>query len=411
MAWYYSYIIPIVILTALSAFFSASETAIFSISMPKVKALAHRGVPNAKTLEDLKNKPKRLLIAILVGNNLVNITASALATVFFMSLLGASGAAVAAATMTAVLITFGEILPKSYASHHAEKVSLRASRPIATLIKILTPVNFVFLKVMRFYGKEESSVGREEEIKALVNIGVEEGEMGKSEKELIENVLQFQDITVEEVMTTRNNITSANGGLPISKAIRMMLSNEYSRYPVYDKEKDNIVGVVHIKDALVEYMQGNKNKKVSTLASTPIFVPEHKGINDMMKEFQDKRTHMAVVVNNHGEVVGIVTLEDLIEEIVGEIIDESDVTKTMIKRIDKDTVLLHGMTILKDLKQFIHLNLTGNKNDTINAVILKKLRMIPKEGDEFTIEGNEITVVEANPKQIVKLKLKRTYKA
>jgi CBS domain containing-hemolysin-like protein len=190
-----------------------------------------------------------------------------------------------------------------------------------------------------------------------------------------------------------------------------MLTNEYSRYPVYDKEKDNIIGILHIKDVLVEYLRGKQRQKIKSFVSTPIFVPQHKSISDLMKEFQDKRMHMAIVVNDHGEVVGLVTLEDLLEELVGEIIDESDVTKTIIKRVDKDTVLLHGMTTLKDLKQFIHLNLSGNKNDTINAIILKRLGRIPKEGDEFTIEGNEITVAEANPKQVVKLKLKRTYKA
>lgn len=409
--WYFWYIIPLAVLIALSAFFSASETAIFSMSMPRVKALAQKNIPNAGILEELKNKPKRALIAILIGNNIVNISASAIATVFFIKILGVWGAAIAAASMTLILITVGEILPKSYASHHAEKISLRTSRIISSLIRVLTPINIFFLKIMELFGHEKSAIGREEELKALMTLGVEEGEMGKAEKELIENVLQFNDITVEEVMTPRKNMTSINGSLPISKAVRLMLSNEYSRYPVYDKEKDNIIGIIHIKEVLVEYLRGKQRQKVKSFVSTPIFVPEHKGISDLMKEFQDKRMHMAIAVNDHGEVVGLVTLEDLLEEIVGEIIDESDVTKTMIKRVDKDTVLLHGMTTIKDLKQFIRLNLTGNKNDTINAIILKKLGRIPKEGDEFTIEGNEIKVLEATPRQIIKLKLKRTYKA
>ncbi len=407
--WYLSYLLPIAMLVIMSAFFSASETAIFSMSVPKVRALVHKNIQDANVLEELKIKPKRVLIAILVGNNIVNISASAIATVFFMKMLGAIGAGVAAVTMTAVLITFGEILPKSYAAHHAEKISLKVSRAIVFLIKLLTPVNWLFLKFMKFSGQGESAVGRQEELKALVTMSVEEGEMEKAEKELIENVLQFTDITVEEVMTTRKDMITIDGNIPLNRAIRLMLLREYSRYPVYYKEKDNIIGIVHIKDALLVYNKRKQHQNLKTISSEPIFVPEHQPLSDLMKEFQDKRMHMAIVVNDHGEIVGLVTLEDILEELVGEIIDESDVTKTMIKRIDKNTVMIHGMTELKDLQRFIHLRLTGKKTDTINAIILKKLKKIPKEGDTFNIEGNEIEIIESTPKQVIKLKLTRTY--
>ncbi len=405
---YPAYLISLIILVVLSAMFSAAEMAIFSTSKTKVKALVHKNIPNSKTLEAIKQHPKDVLTAILVGNNIVNISASALATVFFINVFGAMGALISTITMTAVILTFGEIMPKSYATHNAEKLALKLTPFLSFIMKLLKPIIKLFQHFTRFSSKT-SDIGTEEELRALVSMGVEEGKMEKREKELIENVLQFNDITVRDVMTPRTEMLTLDGEMTVEKAVRVMLSREYSRYPVYSREKENIIGIIHIKDALVEYTSGKRNAKLKSLVNTPLFVPVHRVLNDLFKDFQDKRVHMAIVVNDFGEVIGLVTLEDLIEELVGEIIDEKDVKQTMIKRIDKNTVIVHGMTELKDLQRFIHLTLTGKKTDTINAIILKKIRRIPKPGEKITIENNEIEIVEATPKQITKIKLKRTY--
>ncbi len=405
---YIAYIIPLIILVLLSAMFSAAEMAVFSISKARVKALVQKNAPHAKALEEIKKHPKNILIAILVGNNIVNISASTLATVFFIKIFGGIGALIAMAVMTLTILMFGEIMPKSYATHNPEKVALMLM-PFASLtMKLFKPATHVFLYLTKFSLKG-SNVGTEEELRALVSLGVEEGQMEKREKELIENVLQFNDITVKDVMTPRTDMLTLDGGMPVEKAVRVMLSREFSRYPVYDKENENIIGVIHIKDALIEYMSGKRSAKLKSLVDMPLFVPRHRVISDLFKDFQDKKAHMAIVVNDFGEVIGLVTLEDLIEELVGEIIDEEDVKQTMIKRIDKNTVLVHGMTSLKDLQRFIHLNLTGKKTDTVNAIILKKIKRIPKEGEKLNIENNEIEIVEATPKQITKIKLKRMY--
>jgi len=331
-----------------------------------------------------------------------------LATVFFVNIFGVIGAVIATVAMTLVILSFGEIMPKSYATHNSEKVALMLTPFVSFTMKLSKPLIRIFLHLTKFSVKG-SNVGAEEELRALVSLGVEEGQMERREKELIENVLQFNDITVRDVMTPRTDMLTIDGEMPIEKAVRIMLSREFSRYPVYSKDKENIIGIVHIKDVLVEHMSGKRSARLRSIVHTPLFVPVHKVINDLFKDFQDKRVHMAIVVNDFGEVIGLVTLEDLIEELVGEIIDEKDVKQTMIKRIDKNTVIVHGMTELKDLQRFIHVNLTGKKTDTINAIILKKIRRIPKEGEEFNIENNEIEIVEATPKQITKIKLKRTY--
>ncbi|MFH0752113.1 MAG: hemolysin family protein [archaeon] len=407
--WYISYLISLVVLVILSGFFSATEIAVFSINKTRIKALVQKDVPHSKALESIKNKPKDTLVAILLGNNIVNITASAIATVFFIKLFGNIGVLVATITMTITILTFGEIVPKSYATSHAEKISLKFSPTLLILIKILKPFIWAFSHLTKFSLKGKSKIGAEEELKALVSLGVEAGEMEKQEKEMIENVLQFNDITVKEVMTPRKEMIMLDGELSIQKAVKIMLAREFSRYPIYEGEKENIIGILHIKDALIEYTRGKCNTKLKEITNSPFFVPVPKVINELFKEFQDKRLHMAIVVNDNGAIEGLVTLEDLLEELVGEIIDESDVKKTMVKRIDKNTVLLHGMTELKDLYSFIHVNLKGKKTDTISSIILKKLKRIPKKGEIFDFEDNEIEIIEASPKQIIKLKLKIKY--
>jgi len=406
------YIILLIGLLALSAFFSASEIAIFSISLPRLKALVEKNVKGAKTLEYLKENPKKTLVTILIGNNIANIAIAAISTMLAIKFFGNVGTGVSTGVVTLLVLVFGEIWPKSYAAHNAEKIALPSAYLLKGIMRIIYPLVLLFEFIARKLAHVEKGMKplvTEDELKAAINIGVESGSIMKEEKEFIDNVLRFGDITVKEVMTHRSEMVCLDAKLRLKDAAKLMNQSKFSRYPIYERSKENIIGCVHIKDLFFALNQKKENKLLKTIAKPINFVPQHKTLNDMFKEFQDKQMHMAIVVNDHGEIIGLVTLEDLLEELVGEIIDESDVKQHLIKRIDKKTIMVHGLTALKDINRFFHTTLPGRQNDTISAIILKNIKRIPKCGEVININNNELTIVEATPKKILKVKIVKLY--
>ncbi|MBU4456987.1 MAG: hemolysin family protein [Nanoarchaeota archaeon] len=399
----------------LSAFFSGSEIAIFSLSKSRLKALVNKNVNGAKILEDLKKEPRKLLITILIGNNLVNIGSSTIATMIAIELLGNIGVGIATGIMTFLILVFGEITPKAYATQHAESFALKTAKFYKFLIKLLYPFVYLFEKITILLagsrGPISKKVATEEEIKALVEMSEEHGHVLPEERELIENVLRFNDVAVIEVMTNRDEMICLEGSMSIEDSINIVKSSRFSRFPLYTKARDNIIGFVHIKDILLSLISNkNRSKKLKSIKMPALFVPQHIMLSDMFKEFQKRRIHLSMIVNDYGEIIGLVTMEDLLEELVGEIIDESDhesdTVDYLIKKLDNNTFMVDSLTEIKSINHTLKIKLPGKPTDSISAVILRKIRRIPKKKEKLELQGHEITIVDVDRKKINQVMIK-----
>lgn len=394
----------------LSGFFSGAETALVSVSLAKVKTLVKQKKLGSVKLLKLKQKPKTLITTILIGNNLANIAAAALTTKLMIDLFGSNGVAIATGILTLVILVFGEITPKNIAHTYSVKVSLLIAGPIYFLTKLLFPLIFVLnlftTFIIRASGGKHIPIVTEEELKTMIDMGVEEGEVEKKEREMIENVFELNDITAEEVMTPRIAMFCLDENLSLKDAMQTLAKTPYSRIPIIRSNRDNVIGILYVKDVLKALQKGQKNVKLKTIAREPYFIPEDILLNQLFKKFQDKKIHMAVVVDEHGGVAGLITLEDLLEEIVGEIVDETDITPHVILRVDKNNILVDADTELKNINEFFNIKLPGNINETVSKLVLKKLKKIPKKGDKVKIDKNVmITVEEATKNKIHKLKV------
>jgi len=403
-------LIYLFILVGLSAFFSASEIAIFSLSPAKVKSLEQQKKPNAKKLAKLKSNPQRLLVSILVCNNLVNIGASALATVIAYKAFGSFGPALATGLLTVVLLIFGEIGPKTFAASRAESFAL-AVAPILTALDVaIGPVITGFEKVNQifislFSKQAQIPMVSEEELRALAEIGVEEGVVEPKEKEMIKRVLEFNDIDAGDVMTTRHLSFALPATLTIQEALPKLLEYHFSRVPIYEKSADNITGVIYIHDILSAVTNNKQSALVSSIAKKPYFVPQQRKIDDLFKDFQRQRNHIAMVVNEHGDIMGLVTLEDLLEELVGEIMDESDIDEFLIKRLSKNAILVDANIEIKEIIRFLNIEISGSYNRLLSEIILEKSGAIPQAGESIDF-GHFVCVIEkATEKKIEKVRV------
>lgn len=402
-------IIILLALLVLSGFFSGSETAIIATSEAKVRNLVDQKKRGAKVLKMLKEDPHRLLITILIGNNLVNIGASVLATVIFTKLLGDSGLGIATGVMTFLVLVFGEITPKSFATKYSAQMSLMVARPLYILQIIFSPIIWILDKIVKVLIKWMGSDVREEqiseeEIKAFIDMGAEKGSIEKRERELLKNVLQFNDIEVEEVMTPRVSIETLPIESTLQEAIDFAIQKSHSRIPVYKDTIDNIVGIITIKDILMLSEKYNDNKKLENLElKKPLIVPVSKKIDVLFREFQKARTHLAIVIDEYGGTAGLVTLEDLLEEIVGEIIDESDIEEMPISAVSDYEIEAHGVTKLEDINDYLGIKLHGNEKEPISALILDKLHRFPREGEIVKFPHAKVKVLKMHDNQIMRV--------
>lgn len=394
-------------LIILSAFFSASETALVAIHPSKIRELIAKKRKGAVSIEKLKNQPQKLLITLLIGNNIVNILATVYATVIFTEVFGSTGVGIAAGVMTFFLLIFGEIMPKILAHRFHVSFSLFFARLILLLETLFLPLIW-FLEIIvamfsKLVGDRATSYSlTEDELRAMVSLGAEQGSIEKQEQEFIENVLEFNDIQVEEVMTPRPDIQAFDVETTVNEAAKFMSKNTHSRIPVYDGTLDNIVGILSVKELLQQLAKENLDAPLNTIELFPVYhVPTTKKINQLFKEFQKKHLHMAIVVDEHGSVDGLVTLEDLLEEIVGEIVDEYDREEQLIKKIDSKTYLILGKTPIYDVAQILKIPF-GNIPDykPISFLILEHLRRFPKTGEVVRIGHCEFTVEKMIKKKI-----------
>ncbi|KKW42847.1 MAG: hypothetical protein UY92_C0003G0053 [Candidatus Magasanikbacteria bacterium GW2011_GWA2_56_11] len=380
----------LILLIAASAFFSASEIAFVSLSNAKVDDMVRRSVPRSRLIQKLKSEPRRLLITVLIGNNLVNIGASSLATVLFARLFQSTAVGITTGIMTLAILIFGEIVPKAYATNHNKKIAALAAPILRALAWMFHPLVVIFgylTTALAGAPKEESIT--ENEVRALVLAGSRQGTIEKEEQAIIERLFAFNDITAEDIMTPRVNVAYIEDASTIAQAAAVIARNPHTRFPVVHETPDDIIGFVHSRDVLLALNQDRDADPVTKIVRPIIAIPKQMRLDDLMREFQKKKTHLAVVLDEFGGTEGIATLEDVIEELVGEITDEYDVDKHFIQRLDKNTIMVSGDTLIRDINHFFNIAIPGDPLDTIAEVLLDKLQVVPRPG--MSVSFTEVT--------------------
>jgi putative hemolysin len=384
------------VLFVLSAFFSGSETALMSMDRLRVKYLARKGIHRADRLEALLDRPDRLLSAILVGNNLVNIAVSVFAAALCIEFFGEHGELLTIAILTPLILVFGEIGPKSYAAKYPEKLSFIVLAPIRAVVWLLTPVTWVvggvsnlFTKLFR--GGDERPLISEDELRSFIEFGEHAGVVAKDQRKMLHGVFDLGEIRVRDVMVPRTEVVGIEVGTPFAEMARIVSETRHSRFPVYEGSLDRVIGVIHSKEIL-DYLARPQEFSLRNLARPPFFVPEAKPIEALLQAFRRKRVHLAMVVDEYGGVEGIVTLEDIVEVIVGEIQDEYDDEEALIRPLSPGCFLVDGSAPLRAVNRRFDLQLSEEHVTTLAGFLLDTLGSIPVEGDSCEAEGVRFTV-------------------
>ena len=405
-------LVILVILIALSSFFSAAETALMSLNKIRIRHLVDENIKGAKLLEKLTNDPNKLLGSILIGNNIVNIGASALASSLAMKLFGDSGVALATGVMTVLVLIFGEITPKTLAKQKSEQISLRIIKIINIVVKVLTPLVFVFTQISQVFIKllgAEPDVNEsfitQEELKTMVGVSEEEGVLEEEEKEMIFNVFEFGDLQVKDVMIQRVDIVAVNVDVTYDEILDVIKQEQFSRIPVYNETIDDIVGVLNIKDLLFISEEEKKNFDIKKFMRDPFYTFEFKKVMELFAEMKKSRNHISIVLDEYGGTVGIATIEDLVEEVVGEIEDEYDQEEKEIQCINEKEYMLEGSTRLHDIKDIIGLDLESDEFDSIGGLIIGELGRFPEEKEEVTYNNIKFIVEEVDKNRIKKVRM------
>jgi putative hemolysin len=389
-------------LVFLSAVISAAEIGFFSVNETRLRALADAGSRRAALALHLRANPQRLLSTIMIGDNLVNIGAASFATVITIELFGSQAVAIATGILTFMLLIFADIVPKTLAAKHSVAVSLAMAYPLYWIEQALWPILFVLEPLIaKLTGGKGLAVPfvTEEELKIMLDAGGKAGLIETEEVKMIKNVFQLNDITAEDAMTPRLYMFALDGNLRLKEVEEKLYKSKYSRIPLFDGTLDNITGILYKTKALMELAQGHSDVRLKDIAHPALFVPLTKPADELMKQFQQEKRHMAIVVNEFGGVVGLVTLEDLLEEVVGEIMDETDITEELIKRIGKNQILVHGRTEVRRINEFLKVGL-DEEAKTISGLIQEHLGRIPAVGEEIKIGPCRLVIHEADPRSI-----------
>lgn len=403
----------ILLLILISAFFSGAETALTAASEARMRQLVKRnGNRQAERVEALQTKREQLISTILIGNNAVNIMASALATSAAISLTGDSGVAIATLVMTVIIVLFAEVLPKSYALNHADKLSLRIALPVQIVVWVLTPLtwllNLLVVKLLRINKIGDNS--REEELRGLIDLHNQDTDAeGRETGAMLSSVLDLGEISVEEIMTHRASVTAINADDDPEDILRFVLLSPHTRHPVYAGKPENIVGVLHVK-ALLRAIEENSARDISGLSITdiatePYFVPETTQLFAQLQAFRTRREHFAIVIDEYGDLRGIVTLEDILEEIVGEIDDEHDEGLPEVKPQADGSYIVDGSVTLRDLNRILDLELPDEKAATLAGLIIYESRHIPAIGQEFRFHGIRFRIRNRSGNQLTSIRV------
>jgi CBS domain containing-hemolysin-like protein len=405
------YLLLFIICILLSAFFSSAEVALISMSRARVRTLVNDHKPGAAALATLKEKPDHFLITILIGNTIVNIAAASIATAIAISVFGSIGVGIATFVVVIVLLVFGEIGPKIYATRAPDSFPRAVAPVILVLSRIFSPLIWVVDRVNPSLGigKESAEPAvTEEEIKEWIDVGKEEGTIEQDEKEMLYSVLEFGDTTAREIMTPRVDVILMEDTTSIPEAIRIFNETGFSRIPVFHEQIDNITGVLNVKDVFSAMVSKRKDFSIMEIMYDPTFVPETKKIDDLLKELQVHRVQIAIVIDEYSSFVGIVTVEDILEELVGEIRDEYDKEEPGVQTISEGVYVLDAQMWVDDINDELGIRLPMDESyETVGGLLIDRLGHIPQHpGEKVEIEAGRVTLVvmQMHGRRIVKIK-------
>ena len=407
-------LVTLAVLIGLSGFFSGLEVALVGVRKSKVIQLFNEKEKGSKALHKLKTNPSWMMSSVNLGNNLVNVGSSALATSVAIRLFGNDGLGIAVGVMTFLILVFGEITPKTYCNANATKIALRYA-------PVLLVFSYVFYPVVKFFEVITRGVVRltgssyapppitEDEIRGVIDQGLAEKALEKEEMELVHGALKFDDTVIRSVMTPRTKMFSLNSKMLLFEALPQINQKGFSRIPIYGENGDDIVGFIHVRDVLKELEKDNKMSSLEQIARKPVFASQEKMVSSLLQEMKGRKTHMAIVVDEHGGVEGLVTLEDLLEEIVGEIEDETDLTRKIgYERIDHDTIITKGDMDIDVINEIFKTKIPdGDDYASLNGLLHEKLQDIPQEGDKVEIDDLRIIVEKVSKNIPQKIRIER----
>jgi CBS domain containing-hemolysin-like protein len=401
----------LLVLLFLSGVFSGSETALVTLSMARVDALVKEGRSGATALYRLKQDPSRMLTTILIGNNLVNIAASAMATVMATRAFGKAGPGIAVGVLTLVILIFGEITPKSLATRYSERISLFIAMPLLGFMRLIYPLVWLFghltTWVYHITGGQGDPTVTESEVISMLDYGEQEGTIEPADRKIIERVFAFNDLKVRDVMTPQGRIFALDGKLTVGEALPRVTEGTFSRIPLYSKHPGDLKKVLFLRDLLEAVAAGKNETQLDEIAHELMYVPQQQMIAELFHQFRKTNRIFASVVDEYGTVRGVVTMEDLMEELVGEIYDESDVAPKEMIRISEHEISVEGVTELRVIEEFFGIDLPGKPTDTVGFWVLSHIEYIPKEQEVFSIDGLEVTIVTASSRSIDRVTVRK----
>lgn len=399
----------------LSSLFSASETALMSLSKIRVEQMKKDGIKGSIRVDKLLSDPNRLLSSILIGNNLVNIAGSALMTSLAIDTFGNKGVGIATGVMTFLILVFAEITPKSLAAKNSEKLSLKLSSFVYLNMLVVTPISIALSKITNFLIKilggdviNQESFITHDELKTIVNVSHKEGVLEGEEKDMITNVFNFRDSYVADVMIPRVDMVTIDVDLPYSEIINLMSDKKFSRIPVFEGDLDNIIGILFIKDLAFFPSDYQANINLRDYIREPYFTYGFKPLKDLFQEMKANRIHLAIVIDEYGGTEGIITMEDLIEEIVGEIEDEYDSLIKNIEVIRENEYIVNGNIRISEINELINLDLKSDDFDTIAGFVIGLIDEIPKINEEITYENLRFIVESVEKNRVEKIRIIKT---
>ena len=399
-------ILVLFVLLALSAFFSSTETAFSSVSHTRLKSRAKLGDRKAQLALDLAEDYDRLLSTILIGNNIVNILASSLATVEFVFFYKDAGVTISTAVMTILVLIFGEISPKTLAKDRAEQMTVAIAPAVRLIVKLFTPLTWIFMQwrklLLRLFPAPEDKGMAEEELLTIVDEAEQEGEIDEHESDLIRSAIEFDDLSAEDILTHRVDIVALDVNMTMDEAEAVFRENTFSRLPVYEENIDDIVGIIHEKD----FFNNRGAKSLRDLMHPPMFVTPGAKLGDLLHMLQKNKTHMAVVSDEYGGTMGLLTLEDILEELVGEIYDEHDEIVEEFKKLPDGSYQIDAGAELEDMQELF--GLAGEFDaTTVSGWVVEQLGRIPAVGDSFTYENLAVTVTQVEATKVLEINVRQ----
>ena len=386
-------LVSLFLLLLLSGFFSSAETALTTVNKVRIRTLCEEGNKRAQTTQKILDNYSKVLSTILIGNNIVNLTASSLATTFAIKVWGSFAVGIATGVLTILVLLFGEIIPKNLAMFNAEKISLAYSGIIYFLMQLFTPVIFIvdglsnlIMKLFHIDPNKKMSTMTESELKTYVDVSHEDGVIESEEREMIYNVFDFSDAVAKDIMIPRIDMVTVSLDTGYEDLLKVFRDSMYTRIPVYEEDKDNVIGLVNIKDFIL--VTDEAHFHIKDIIREAHYTYEFKKTADLMVEMREKTTNVAFVLNEYGSTVGMITLEDLLEEIVGEIRDEYDGDEDeYIKAIDSNTYLVEGGMKLDDINDALEISLQSEDYDSLGGLMIEKLDRLPEEDEEIELES------------------------